>query len=230
MQQFPFIQLPEYFTTMLKSNMQSRGMVYYHFIQNNPELFQLSQNFLKIEKKPGQMLSDALKSMGWPLFRDQLAHVLLHFNLYGEYPMASVQNCRLSQDLAHFEQTTADYATGGYSRSYLLAFYLKMVDYLLKRERREVVEEYSSLIDESLIDLLSYSNIKITKIDWVLLILTHFDHYLQRDYLSTLLEKKTRFSEIYNDLSKEQKNHMMSNLITYGYAISEVDMFSTIFV
>ncbi|MBF0297960.1 MAG: hypothetical protein HQK51_04530 [Oligoflexia bacterium] len=192
-----------------------------------------------------------LRYLGWINFRDRFGSVYLYFMLYDRYP--EVTDTELVKDILDLENKLAKYSVDGHSRSFLLFYYLKMASiHILKNkifdQEQSETEKISEQITESFIipdeiyQLLDYSEIKTWYIDWVVLILWHFNSYLGKDKMRELLFKKDstdskeskdfggdkikfNYQNFYSILTGDQKKEFASNMLAYGHSIGVKDIF-----
>ncbi len=205
------VNLPDYFTHLLKINLTDHERTY----RVLRHLIQQEEGFGMLIKKGFSLgrLDSILQSVGWFGFREQLAALFISKLQCGEFNFEVSRNS--VDDLVQFEDRFKTYATSGFSRSFLLGFYLKIafgdgsLQYYLDEMPR----------------LLELSKSKAIKIDWVMVLLVHFDHYLGRKGLESILQDGIEFEDIFNFLKDSQKNEMIENLLSYGNSINEPQMF-----
>ncbi len=220
MDAFPVISLPEYFTYILRSNMQVSG-------QNFAKLHAYIESqlpFHSIIKKVffdfgGRVeIGKVIKSLGWVGFRNRMANAFLQYEQQSYF--SDELDSSLVIDLVNMEEDLKSYEVSGYSRGFLLGFYIKMIEI---RHKKNNLNHFT--FDLSLIPLFELSTSKAQRIDWSYLILMHFNEFLGEQKLKDHLNKRSGFDFIYSELSDQQQSLFSENLLSYGCSIGEADIF-----
>ena len=127
MLEYPNINLPDYYTQLLQRDMQVNAQSFGSvplYVQNNKGFKALVHKYFEDIDKRGRV-SVILKSMGWEGFRDRFASIFIEKELYGEFSTEIAINGVYG--LISFEEKINRYGVAGYSRSFLLGFYQKMM-------------------------------------------------------------------------------------------------------
>ena len=128
-----------------------------------------------------------------------------------------------SRGISTFERKVSPYSVNGFSRAYLFGYYLKMA-----RIHTNSSEEFNFLnISDEVINVLSYTKSRVIKIDWLLMMVIHFNFFLGNKVLVTELKKDTKFDVLYDSLSEEEKTLFLENMLAYGASIDDPDTFSS---
>lgn len=222
---FPFISLPEYYTRLLASNIQNSTAVNTNlemYINENKELNALIKRIFK-DIDPDGFLGKILSISGWNGIRNRLAAVYLEHAMSGKFPETA--NLNLVTDLINVENKLRHFTPAGFNRAFLLAFYAKMS--LIHIKMRSDTRELTPLIikDEH-IEFMKLSKAKSVRIDWLMLELIQFEHFLGNERLFTLLQNETRYASLFSLLSKEEQLQMMNNFMTYGASINDTEIFT----
>ncbi len=223
---FPYVSLPEYYTRLLVSNIQNSTTVNNNlemYINDNKELNALVKRIFK-DIDPDGFLGKIISISGWNGIRNRLAAVFLEHAMTGKMPETA--NLNLVTDLINVENKLRHFTPPGFNRAFLLAFYAKMslIQIKMKSDTRELT---ALIIKDEHIEFMKLSKAKSVRIDWLMLQLIQFEHFLGQDRLVTLLQNETRYASLFSLLSKDEQNQMMNNLMTYGASIYDKDIFTT---
>lgn len=214
------VNLPYQFTSLLRANIQIGGQSL-----NNIRSFINSQRsmvilinliFQDLGKK--MELGSIIKAVGWTGFRDRMTNAYVDYAINGEFP--TQPNIHNISSIIDLEEELKPFTVAGYSRGFLLGFYLRMAQIQFEKKGKD----FSVLTDE-LIKILKLSKIKIVKVDWMLLTLYHLEGYLGRDLLLEEISKGQKFEKLYEKLTEDQRSVMMGNLLSYGYSIGDHEIF-----
>lgn len=222
---FPYVSLPEYYTRLLTSNIQNTTLVNNNlelYINENKELNALVKRIFK-DIDPDGFLGKILSISGWIGIRNRLAAVFLEHAMTGKFP--EVANLGLVTDLLNVENKLRHFTPLGFNRVFLLAFYAKMS--LIKIKMSSDSREFSPLIikDEH-IEFMKLSKAKSVRIDWLMLQLIQFEHFLGLERMNDLLKAETRYASLFSLLSDEEQTQMMDNFMAYGASIYDTDIFT----
>lgn len=217
---FPMVNLPYQFTSLLRANMQIGGNSLDNirvFINSQKSMVVLiNLIFQDLGKK--LELGSIVKAVGWTGFRDRMTNAYVDYALTGEFP--SKPNIHNISSIIDLEEDVKPYTVAGFSRGFLLGFYLRMAQIQMEQKGRDF-----SIVTDELIKILKLSKIKIVKVDWLLLSLYHLEGYLGRDLLLSEIDKGVRFEKLYEKLTEDQMSVMMGNLLSYGYSIGDHEIF-----
>jgi hypothetical protein len=217
---FPVVNLPDYFTSILKSNMQvsSQSFVSLNtFVYSRPALLGLVKKIFN-DFGPSVDVGKIIKSLGWVGFRNRIANAFLEYELNGFFP--EVLDPSLIIDLLNIEEDVKQYEVSGYSRGFLLGFYLKIIEIKRKKNNKDDFH-----FDLNFIPFFEFSNSRFPKIDWSYLMILHFNQFLGEKKLKKYLVNKVGFNHIYTELSENQKITFAENLLSYGCSIGDTDIF-----
>jgi hypothetical protein len=222
---YPVTKMPEYFTELLRANMQSTGSMFNelgHYVSERPGFKSLvTRAFREIDDKAN--VNQIVKSLGWHGFRDRLAAMFIERQESESF--SETVDLSKSLELIALEDDFKDLTVGGYSRVFMLAFYLRLTLINLELEGREGNHE-DLLLDEGLKQLLlKYSSSRTIKLDYALLTFKHFYRYLGADQFESCLANKVSYEECLSRLSHRQSENLTSNLLSYGCSIGEHTFF-----
>nr|BDT28806.1 hypothetical protein BHI3_22720 [Bacteriovorax sp. HI3] len=223
---FPYVSLPEYYTRLLASNIQNSTAANTNlemYINENKELNALVKKVFK-DIDPDGFLGKILSISGWTGIRNRLAAVFLEHAMTGRFPETA--NLNLVTDLINVENKLRHFTPAGFNRAFLLAFYAKMslIHIKMRSDTRELTP---LLIKDEHIEYMKLSKAKSVRIDWLMLQLIQFEHFLGQERLFTLLQSETRYASLFSLLSKDEQTQMMNNFMTYGASINDSDIFTT---
>lgn len=220
MDNLPVLNLPDYFTLILRSNMQVSGQNFStlnSYVYSKAPLLALVNKIFK-EFGPNVEVGRIIKSLGWVGFRNRIANAFLEYELNGYFP--DVLDSSLIIDLINIEEDVKQYEVSGYSRGFLLGFYLKIIEI-----RREKNKQNKFQFDLNFIPFFEFSNSRFPGIDWSYLMILHFNEFLGEKKLKKYLVNKIGFDHIYGELTEDQKIIFAENLLSYGCSIGESDIF-----
>lgn len=223
---FPYISLPEYYTRLLVSNIQNSTQVNNNlemYINDNKELNALVKKIFR-DIDPDGFLGKILSISGWTGIRNRLAAVFLEHAMTGKFPETA--NLSLVTDLINVENKLRHFTPLGFNRAFLLAFYAKMTLIHIKMisDSRELTP---LIIKDEHIEFMKLSKAKSVRIDWLMLQLIQFEHFLGRERLEDLLKNETRYAALFSLLSREEQTQMMNNFMTYGASIFDNEVFTS---
>jgi hypothetical protein len=218
----PFISLPHEFLILLKANFSitPTPASIIEVIKENKALYKIFEMSLT-EFSDGHNLEKAIKVLGWSNFKERIASIFLHKEIYGDYSFKT--HMHLIEEIKVFETRFRDHSVTSFSRLFLLAFYLKLanMELLLHEDTAHKELQFGSEIDS----ILNLSQGRSEKIDWLLLIIFHLNSFLGHTELSNYLKKGLSFEQIYKFVSPSDQLIMGQNLLAYGASIKETDFF-----
>jgi hypothetical protein len=217
---FPVINLPDYFTVILASNMQVSGQNFIGlqtYIHSKPPLTSLVKKIFH-DIGPNIEVGSIIKSLGWIGFRNRITNAFLEYEMSGHFP--ATPDSSLLVDLINLEEDLKSYEVSGYSRGFLLGFYIKMIEI-----QRTKLKLSSFSIDLNYIPFLDFSASRFPRIDWSYLMILHFNEFLGESKLKKFLVDKVGFDKIYSEMSDDHKGIFAQNLLSYGCSIGESDIF-----
>ena len=213
-----FVNLPDYYTPLLRANVNIKSNFYEElksYVLACPPLNAITKNdFLDIDSRGDY--NSILKSLGWTGYRNKLASIFISKLLNGNFPESS--DLAYIQDVIDFELAFSKYTVEGYSRLFLLGFYLKLA-------QREKDSNWSEFIPRCLGQYLKKTKSKVVKIDWIIIILSHLHTYLGEDEVFNALEESKDWFSLFSQLTVEQKEEFLENALAYGASIGEKEAF-----
>jgi hypothetical protein len=222
----PYVSLPEYYTRLLSSSIQNSTQINNNlemYINENKDLNALVRKVFR-DIDPDGFLGKIISISGWMGIRNRLAAVFLEHAMTGKFP--DTANLSLVNDLVSVENKLRHFTPNGYNRAFLLAFYAKMslIHIKLISDSRDLSP---LIIKDEHIEYMKLSKAKSIRVDWLMLQLIQFEHFLGKDRLYDLLKVETRYAALFSLLSHEEQAQMMNNFITYGASIFDHDIFTT---
>lgn len=219
---FPYVSLPEHFTRLLVSNIQNTTQINTNlelYINENKELNALVRKIFR-DIDPDGFLGKILSISGWLGIRNRLAAVYLEYAMTDKFPETA--NLALVTDLINIENKLRHFAPAGFSRAFLLAFYAKMSLIHVKKSRDG---KNPLIIQDVHFEFMKWSKAKSVRIDWVMLQLIQYDHFLGTERLNALLESGTRYESLFALLSEDEQKEVIENCMTYGASVNDQDIF-----
>lgn len=219
---FPFISLPEHFTRLLVSNIQNSTQSNNNlelYINENKELNALVRKIFR-DIDPDGFLGKILSISGWMGIRNRLAAVYIEYAMTGKFPETA--NLSLVTDIINIENKLRHFTPAGFSRAFLIGFYAKMS--LIHVKNSEDAKTPLIIRDEHF-EFMKFSKAKSVRIDWLMLQLIQYDHFLGTERMRSLLASETRYESLMALLSNEEQKIMMDNCLTYGASIGDNEIF-----
>ncbi len=217
----PVINLPSEFVSLLK----------FHISSNTS--YETVADFIKPNRALNSILDIAFKefgtggpeklmtTLGWSNFRDRMGSVYIYKSIYGNYPTKT--NMELVEDIKSFEMRFTAHTVHGYSRLFLLGFYLKLANLELQTRANNKFLEIR--IPNEINAILKLSQGRSKKIDWLILVILHLIEALGEKMLMNSLVSGKKFDTLYEMMSPEASERMHQNLLAYGASIKDPDLF-----
>ncbi|MBA2404735.1 MAG: hypothetical protein H0V66_08180 [Bdellovibrionales bacterium] len=219
---FPFVNLPQEFVILLKSNISvsSSPAPILDLIRSNKALYSILETAFK-EFDNGKGLEKVIMALGWANFRERMASVYIYKSIYGDYPGKT--DMELVEEIKALETRFADHSVTSFSRLFLLGFYLKMAN--IEIQQREENKFLEIKIPQELGPMLKLSQGRSERIDWLILILLHLNAELGEKMLMNNLANGKKFEELYALMPKDAQEIMGQNLMAYSASIQEPEVF-----
>lgn len=218
----PYVVLPEEFVALLRSNLSgvTSATPVIDVLKKNRALFAVLEKAFG-EFSDGRGLEKTLLALGWSNFRDRMAGVYVYKAIHGYFPRQTTMG--LANEAIELEQRFAGHCVHGYSRSFLLGFYLILAN--LTIQKRESNRYLEIKIPESVSALLRLSQGRSEKVDWLVLVGWHLLAALgDKLVLQSVAAGKT-IEDLYPLMGKDERRWMLENLLSYGASIGEDDFF-----
>jgi hypothetical protein len=217
----PHVVLPYEYCHLLKTNLSVSNSftIILDKVASNKSLYcSVEKLFKKFDD--GRGFEKTMSGLGWNNFRDRLGSIYLYRYLNGKFPTKI--DLKLTDDIKQFENQFYHLEINGYSRLFLLGFYLKFANLLSKNKN---VGSIGFKIPDEVDIILRLSKIKSEKIDWLILIVTHLIWGLGYNTLLTSIASGKKIDELYDLLEPRIRKIMFDNLLAYGTSIQEHDFF-----
>lgn len=218
----PHVILPLEFVSLLKESLPTVTSPDQIFssIRPNEALYTVLGRAFK-EFDDGRGLEKTMIALGWPSFRERMASIFVSKSIHGIYPnKTSLDDV---EDIIQLENRFSDQSVHGYSRVFLLGFYLRLANIQIQRRENNRFKEI--LIPKEVELILNLSQGRTEKIDWLILITLHLIDSLGAQMLTNYLLSGKKFNDLYGLMQADQRKNMMDNLLAYGLSISEPDNF-----
>jgi len=221
----PQIYLPDIITRLchikLQNNRKSFAIIM-DTIYADPALSILItrtfSEFLKYET-----IESMLNALGWDGFRNRVASLYLYKLEFGVFPGETKPD--LVKGIVDFEIELKEFTVYGDSRLFLLGYYLRSCELSFKNQKQFIAGSMLNISD-NVIAAIKMNNHKSEKIDWLILILSYFTNYLGEEKLLDCLTKSNgNFYKILPLISEQNRHDLIENLLIYGGAINEDEMF-----
>jgi hypothetical protein len=218
----PFVKLPQEFLTLLKSNLALTHSTetIYELLHSRPALHLILKKAFA-EFDDGRGLDKTMRALGWANFRERLGSIYLYKSIYGDYPQKT--DMGLVEEIRHFEQRFSEHSIHGFSRLYMLGFYLKLANIDLQNRANNHLTEIK--VPEEVSFVLKLSQGRSDKIDWLILSILHFIHFLGPELLINSLVSGKKFNDLYDLVNENDRKIMEQNLLAYAASINEGEIF-----
>lgn len=218
--QLSFVSLPPEFIELLKSNIFiTSHSTFFDSIKKNQALCLSLERALN-EFDDGRGFEKTLSALGWANLRDKLASFYISKTTNGVYPLKT--DISLVDDIRELESRFSNHSVNGFSRLYLLGFFLKMVN--ISNKKMNIDHQVS--VPDDIGVYLRLSQVRSVKIDWLILILIHLIEGIEDKTLLTSLAAGRGIDELYTLLPTGKRKWMFENLLKYGVSIGESDFFT----
>jgi hypothetical protein len=217
-----YVVLPSEFVTLLKSNLSvvaTPAPIFDVIRPNNAIYMSLETAFQEFDD--GRGLEKTMMALGWANFRDRMSSLYVYKAIHGYYPNKTSMD--LVEDIRDLEARFVNHSVHGFSRVFLLGFYLRLSN--IQLQRRENNQFFEMKIPEVILAFLKLSQGRSEKIDWLILITMHLLNGLGDKLLMNALISGKKFDELFGLLTPEFRREMMENLLAYGASIGEPDVF-----
>lgn len=224
MKELPHVLLPDHLVLLLKANMASNAQLNREldqYIYKRKDLYELVRRHFPDVDQYGAV-GKLIKSIGWKGFRDKAAAMYLNYMWQGNYD--SIIDTSYLRDVLEVEEFLSTNTIQNYSRSFLLGFYLKSVE-LTGGELEDSMCASKLIQDLEIKGILKAMGSRVIKIDWLVLQLIHFRHYLGFKALAAMLNRACSYAELYGELSMDQREELTQNMLSYGASIGETEIF-----
>lgn len=218
----PYVKLPKEYTVLLKSNLStvtSPAQVF-DSLRPNQALYRVLEVAFK-EFDDGRGVEKLVTGLGWPNFRERMASLYVYKAIYGDYP--SKTNMDLVEDIRRLEGAFNDHGVHGYSRLFLLGFYIRLANIQTQTGTQNHFAEVT--VPDHVKTLLRLSQGRSEKIDWLILVLMHLAESIGVEHLSRLISTGSKFDDLYTLMPPESRESMHRNLLAYGASVGEPDFF-----
>ncbi len=222
----PVVKMPDYFTRLLRGNMQPAGELFRSlawYVQEHSALEALVHySFADID--PKGRVDYFIKNLGWLGFRNRLCSVFLFYAEHSFFPSFTTTD---SVDrIAKLEEMYKTIQVPNYSRVFLLAFYLE----LLSRQKSAVRPSPQTIPTIGMIEKLyplfgKYSQSKVVKLDIVILVLLHLVAALGVSEVDRLMDQGLSYDLIVEKMPVSAQEQMIANLLNYGASVGEEEIF-----
>jgi len=219
----PYVLIPDFLTSLLQKNANA-GQVFFDYLKSEERENVVFRSLIQYGHRdfcPTPTVEFLIKSFGWSGLRDNLAALVVAKVENNYYPHSPDKS--LVHDVAAFEQGLEKFVVEGYGRAYLLGLYFK----LAKSDGHifSFLDEGPGLFSRGVLQCLSQIRSKTIRIDWLLLLLIHFECFLGEAKLLEFVKKGTNFADIAGEISAAQEEVMQDNFLSYGASIGESDFF-----
>jgi hypothetical protein len=224
MQEFflPYINLPGELVSLLKSNLSAHNLseeIFSKILKNRALNLLIESTFPEFHDS--KKLDKMIFALGWNGFRDRLASLYISRAETRSFPRFA--DAGKVTDISEFEERFAQYCVSGFSRSYLLGFYLKLASISLRASEGD--QSLSIIIPDEIEVFLRLSQNRSEKIDILILVLCHLYYGLGDKLLLNSLASGKPIDALYDLLDPVYRKQMSDNLLAYSASINETDTF-----
>lgn len=219
----PFVNLPNEFITLLKSNLviNTSPAPIFDVIRPNRALMTILEKAFS-EFDDGRGVEKVMLALGWSNFRERMASIYIYKAIYGNYPTKT--DMGLVDELKLQEAKFLDHGVHSHSRFFLLAFYMQLAQIKLQEKENNRFLELKIPVD-TILSILKLSQGRSERIDWLVLITMHLSHALTEKLVIHSLAGGKKFNDLYEMMSPDSKSNMHENLLAYGASIKEPELF-----
>lgn len=216
----PYIHMPEYYNRLLVANIQNNSQTNTNleiYIADHSHLNQLIKKIFKDIDAEG-FIGKILAVNGFVGIRNRLASAFVEHRASGVFP--ETVNQTLIQEALLLEHQWRHFTPQGHSRVFMLGFYLKLASMETKTS--------SMLFQDRHLEYMKISHGKSVRLDWLMLLILHFDFFLGFERYLNAIQSKLSFDALLSLLSDDEKTLMLSNLLAYASSINDLDFFKSL--
>ncbi len=219
-----YINLPEDFTVLLQSNMQSSGNGFAYLKKSlwNTASFQSLVSRSCRDLDENLTFEKLITSLGWYGLRDRLAGTYLYHQKHGVFPDGPTID--LVSDILELEDLVKDQTVDGYNRAFLLGFYFKM-SLLSDKKNTHSSTEQQTLVPSDVLELLKLVKTKTAHIDWLCLSLMKACGVHGKDRVLKLLTGGGGFASLRSSMNDDQEYQFVRSMLAYGASIGHHEVF-----
>lgn len=219
----PYVNLPEEFITLLKSNLATvtTPSPVFDLIRKNRGLYQMLETTFH-DLDDGRGIEKTMVALTWHNFRNRMASLYISKAIYGKFPAKT--DLSLVEDLISFENNFTGSGVHSNSRIFMLAFYIKLAQLKIQKNTEPPFVDLN-IPHKSLTQILKQSQGRSEKTDWLILVTLHFLQGMGETGLSQAIIAGRSFDDIYDMLTPGFRRRMHDNLLTYGSSVGEPDIF-----
>jgi|GEM_PF-1978320 hypothetical protein len=222
---YGYVHLPEEFVTLLQSNMQTSGSGYARLKRDywqRPH-FQSVLSRATADLGNRQSFEQLINTLGWLGLRDRLAAFFLEHQAKGYYPKSFTLES--IEDILAFEDEVKSLNLNGYSRAFLIGFYLKMGHYEEQVAQGKPIQKNIALISQDVLDVLALAKTRVAQVDWLCLSLHYLIKFRGVDKVKKLIRGGGGYSSLKSELTPQQEFTMMKAFLAYGASIYHNEAF-----
>ncbi len=215
----PFVHMPDYYCRLLCANIQNSTQINTNlemYIADHQHLNHLVKRIFKDIDAEG-FVGKILSVNGFIGIRNRLASAFIEHRAIGSFPESVNQT--LIQEALTLEHNWRHFTPQGYSRVFMLGFYLKLASMENKTS--------SLLFQDRHLEYMKISHGKSVRLDWLMLLILHFDFFLGFERYYNALQSKLSFEALYSMLSDDEKTLFSTNLLAYAASINDLEFFKT---
>lgn len=211
-----FINLPDDFTYLLRSNMQTSGRIFSGlrgYLNDRKGMKGIIERSFKDIDKDCRF-DRIINSLGWLGLRDRLAAIYLaHFH-EGHFPhQVTLENIT---DILDFETKLKEFSLEGFSRIFLFGWYLS---FIFDQDTQSTLDKF---VDDKVMSFLKKNCNRNQHLDIFLINLYYFREYLGDDIFK-FLEQGYSYQDVFSNLSESQQHQMTKNILAYKASLNESD-------
>lgn len=222
----PVIKLPASLTQICSLELRNNKACYSEIILiiESDAFLSLFVPFVFEEYSQKGGLALIFSSLGWQGFRNRLAEAYLHYARHGHFPKnVKVEEVKYAIE---FERRYEFLYSESNSRAFLLGLYLKLCEIDLELNGEGGVNDFSGIpyqVDE----ILAKGRSKSLTPDWLIVIVWSFyNKFGKAKCLEMFKTHKGNWSEIMHQVSKKDYGEFIMDLLVYGHAINDTQIFT----
>lgn len=221
--EFPFVDMPDDYTQLLRVDMTSTSRFHLglqSYVFKNPSLKGILNRILN--RGEDIDINSHVKTLGWHGIRDRMMGYYVSYASDKKH----VQHVRLEviEDIIEMEKSLRFSTVSGYSRVSLYGFYLKLSSI---EEGLSSIKDHPLYPNEKILKILSKNTQRVISIDYLIILIHHLIEFNGEDKLDSFIDGNFSFESLYLKMSEDQKEAMCANFLTYCASIGEKDLFTS---
>jgi len=220
---FPFIDMPDEYTKLLRVDMTSTSK--YHtglqsYIFKSPSLKGILNRILN--RGEDIDINSHIKTLGWHGIRDRVMAYYVNFAKTKRHD--SQVRVDIIDEIIELERSLRFSTVSGFSRIPLFGFYLQLC---CIEDGLSSIKDHPLYPNLEILEILSKNTQRVINIDYLIILLHHLVEFNGAEELSSMIDGNFSFESLYLKMSEDEKERLCANYLSYCASIGEKDLFTS---